>query len=182
MPLSKERLYTVEDIYNLPDGQRAELIDGQFYNMAPPSRKHQRLVGELCTVINNHIKRSGGRCEVDIAPFAVFLDKDQYTYVEPDISVICDPDKLTDRGCEGAPDWIIEIVSPSSRYMDYMTKLLKYKSAGVREYWIIDPAKNSILVYDFMHNETEMYTFSDTVRVGIYDDLYIDFSQIAPLI
>ncbi|MCD8325898.1 MAG: Uma2 family endonuclease [Lachnospiraceae bacterium] len=182
MPLPKEHLYTVDDIYNLPDGQRAELIDGQFYNMVPPSRKHQRLVTELCTVINNHIKANGGRCEADIAPFAVFLDKDQYTYVEPDISVICDPDKLTDRGCEGAPDWIIEIVSPASRHMDYMIKLFKYKSAGVREYWIIDPSKNRVMVYDFSHNETEVYTISDTVKLGIYDNVYIDFSQISLLI
>ncbi|MCD7863624.1 MAG: Uma2 family endonuclease [Lachnospiraceae bacterium] len=182
MPLPKEHLYTIDDIYNLPDGKRAELIDGQIYDMAPPSRKHQRIVTELCTAINNHIKRNGGHCEVDIAPFAVFLDKDQYTYVEPDISVICDPCKLTDRGCEGAPDWIIEIVSPASRRMDYMIKLFKYKSAGVHEYWIVDPAKNRVTVYDFAHDETEIYTFSDTIKVGIYEDLCIDFSQITPLI
>ncbi|MCD8225304.1 MAG: Uma2 family endonuclease [Clostridiales bacterium] len=182
MPLPEERLYTIDDIYNLPDGQRAELIDGRIYDMAPPGRKHQRLVGELFTIINNYIKGNDGRCEADIAPFAVFLDKDQYTYVEPDISVICDPDKLTDKGCEGAPDWIIEVVSPTSRRMDYMTKLFKYKSAGVREYWIIDPSKNRVMIYDFAHNETEVYTFSDMIKVGIYNDLYIDFSQIAQLI
>ncbi|MCD7751237.1 MAG: Uma2 family endonuclease [Lachnospiraceae bacterium] len=179
MPLPKERLYTVDDIYNLPDGQRAELIDNQIYDMAPPSRTHQKILLSLSRKIADYIDSRKGSCEVDIAPFAVFLDKDQYTYVEPDISVICDPDKLSDRGCEGAPDWIIEIVSPASRRMDYMIKLFKYKSAGVREYWIADPSKNRVTVYDFTHNETGDYTFSDTVKVGIYDDLYIDFSQIA---
>ncbi len=182
MPLPKEHLYTVDDIYSLPDGKRAELIDGQIYDMAPPSRKHQDILSFLHLAIGNYINQNKGNCRIYPAPFAVFLDKDQYTYVEPDISVICDPYKLTDSGCEGAPDWIIEIVSPASRRMDYMTKLFKYKSAGVSEYWIVDPSKNRITVYDFAHDETEIYTFSDTIKVGIYEDLYIDFAQIAPLI
>lgn len=108
---------------------------------APPNRGHQRIVGELYTIINNYIKKKNGRCEVDIAPFAVFLNEDDNNYVEPDISVICDEDKLNDRGCSGAPDWIIEVVSPSSRRMDYIIKLFKYRTAGVREYWIVDPEK-----------------------------------------
>ncbi|MCD7739536.1 MAG: Uma2 family endonuclease, partial [Lachnospiraceae bacterium] len=142
----------------------------------------QDILSFLHLTIGNYINQNNGNCKIYPAPFAVFLENDQYTYVEPDISVICDPDKLDDRGCNGAPDWIIEIVSPASRRMDYMTKLFKYKSAGVCEYWIVDPAKSRILVYDFAHNETEVYTFSDTIKVGIYDDLYIDFSQIALLI
>lgn len=126
MPLPRQnKEYTIDDIYTLPDGQRAELIDGQMYMMAPLSRKHQRIVLELSTIINNYMKRKGGACEVDIAPFAVFLNADDKNYVEPDISVICDRDKLTDKGCTGAPDWIIEIVSPGSRRMDYYTKLFK---------------------------------------------------------
>ncbi len=182
MPLPKEHLYTVDDIYNLPDGKRAELIDGQIYDMVPPNRQHQEILSFLHLAIGNYISQNKGICKIYSSPFAVFLDKDQCIYVEPDISVICDPYKLTDRGCEGAPDWIIEIVSPASRRMDYMIKLFKYKSAGVHEYWIVDPAKNRVTVYDFAHDETEIYTFSDTVKVGIYEDLYIDFSQIAPLI
>ena len=97
--------------------------------------------------------------------------------MEPDIAVICDPDKLDDKGCKGAPDWIIEIVSPGSRQMDYYTKLFKYRTAGVREYWIVDPTKNFILVYDFENNESEQYTLQDSVKVGIYDDLAIDFGR-----
>lgn len=179
MPLPEKQIYTIDDIYNLPEGKRAELIDGQIYDMLPPSRNHQRLVLELSTRINNYITSNNGPCEVDIAPFTVFLNKDSKNYVEPDISVICDKNKLTDKGCNGAPDWIIEIVSPSSRQMDYYTKLFKYRTAGVREYWIVDPMKKRTTVYNFEKNETEEYTFIDTIDVGIYPDFAIDFSEIS---
>ena len=180
--LAQEKIYTIDDIYNLPEGSRAELIDGQIYYMAPPTRRHQRIVGELFAAIREYINRKNGTCEVDIAPFAVFLNENDINYVEPDISVICDPNKLTDKGCFGAPDWIIEIVSPGSRRMDYYTKLFKYHTAGVREYWIVDPEKNRILVYDFESENTGDYSFADSVKVGIYDDLYINFSDIADLL
>lgn len=180
--LAQEKIYTIDDIYNLPEGSRAELIDGQIYYMAPPTRRHQRIVGELFAAIREYINRKNGTCEVDIAPFAVFLNENDINYVEPDISVICDPNKLTDKGCSGAPDWIIEIVSPGSRRMDYYTKLFKYRTAGVREYWIVDPEKNRILVYDFESENTGDYSFADSVKVGIYGDLYINFSEIADLL
>ena len=128
--------YTMDDIYALPDGERAELIDGKIYYMAPPNTKHQTLVMELSYQIKDYIKRNDGGCRVFPAPFAVFLNKDDKNYVEPDISMICDEKKITDKGCYSAPDWTIEIVSPSSRPMDYFTKLFKYRTAGVREYWI----------------------------------------------
>ncbi len=179
MPLSKTyEKYTTEDIYNLPDGQRAELIDGQIYYMAPPSRRHQRIILSLSRQIADYIDAKNGTCEVDIAPFAVFLNEDDKTYVEPDISVICDSGKLTDQGCKGAPDWIIEVVSPASRRMDYFTKLFKYRTSGVREYWLVDPIKNFVIVYNFDKSDSEQYTFADTIKAGIYDDLYIDFSTI----
>ena len=146
MPLPKGHTSTIEDIYALPDGTRAELIDGQIYYMAPPSRRHQQILGSLYRKIADYIDGKQGACEVDIAPFAVFLNDDDINYVEPDISVICDKNKLTDKGCVGAPDWIIEVVSPGSRRMDYYTKLFKYRTAGVREYWLVDPDKNRILV------------------------------------
>lgn len=146
--------YTIDDIYNLPDGQRAELIDGELYMMATPNRIHQRLVMEL------------------------FLNADDKLYFEPDISVICDKDKLTDEGCKGAPDWIIEIVSPSSRQMDYNKKLFKYRTAGIREYWIVDPMKQAIMVYNFEHDMFEEYSFYDKVKVGIYEGFEIDFAGI----
>ncbi len=179
MPLPKETTYTVEDIYNLPEGERAELIDGQIYYMAPtPSLAHQLISGEIATAIYNYIKAHKGKCKVLMAPFAVFLNKDDKNYVEPDISVICDPEKLNDKGCNGAPDWTIEIVSPSSKRMDYSIKLFKYRSAGVREYWIVDQAKDRIMVWNFENDDAEEYTFKDKVKAGIYPDLYIDFAEI----
>ncbi|MCM1182230.1 MAG: Uma2 family endonuclease [Roseburia sp.] len=176
--LSREELYNIDDIYSLPEGERAELIDGQIYYMAPPNTKHQRLSGRIYNVISNYIQSNNGSCEPFAAPFAVFLNGNDKTYVEPDISVICDKSKLTDKGCNGAPDWVIEIVSPSSRQMDYYKKLFQYRTAGVREYWVVDPDKQTITVYDFAHDTMEEYGFSDKVRVGIYEDLEIDFAQI----
>lgn len=181
-PSAQEKLYTIHDIYNLPEGSRAELIDGQIYYMAPPNRKHQTIARELFSSINSYIKSKDGSCESFFAPFAVFLDKDDKNYVEPDISVVCNPDKLTDKGCSGAPDWIIEIVSSSSRRMDYFTKLFKYRTAGVREYWIVDPDRKRITVYDFESEDIKDYTFLDSVKVNIYDDLCINFSDIAELL
>ncbi len=177
MPLPQEHIYTIDDIYNLPEGTRAELIDGQIYYMAPPSRQHQDVLSFLHLAIGNYIAQHKGDCKVYPAPFAVFLEKDDSKYLEPDISVICDKNKLDDRGCCGAPDWIIEIVSPGSRSMDYYTKLALYRSGGVREYWIVDPVKHTVLVYDMEHAAAPViYSFADTLKVNIYDDLEIDFS------
>lgn len=176
--LPKEVIYIIDDIYSLPNGKRAELIDGQIYYVAPPNKKHQRISFYLSRKIADYIDSKQGSCEVYLAPFAVFLNKDDKNYVEPDISVICNTSKLNDRGCNGSPDWIIEIVSPSSRQMDYFTKLFKYRTAGVREYWIVDFMKNLIITYNFDGETVEQYTFSDKVKVSIYNDFEIDFSKI----
>lgn len=176
MPLLQKECYTTEDIYALPEGTRAELIDGQIYYMAPPTRKHQDIAFALSRKIADYIDSKHGTCRTYIAPFAVFLNEDDKNYVEPDISVICDKSKLNDKGCVGAPDWILEIVSPGSRRIDYFTKLFKYRSAGVREYWIVDPDKNRILVYSFESEDTLDYSFTDSIPSGIYPDLTIDFS------
>ena len=178
MPLQNENTYTTDYIYSLPEGQRAELINGIVYNMAPPSRPHQEIVMNLSAEIRDYIKNNHGSCKVYPAPFAVFLNKDNKTYVEPDISVICDPGKLNEKGCQGAPDWVIEIVSPGSQRMDYMIKLFKYQTAGVREYWVVDQQKDRIIVYDFEKDDMNEYTFSDCVKVGIYEDFSIDFSKV----
>ena len=179
MPLPKELKYTIDDIYALPDGDRAELIDGKIYMMAPPSRMHQEIAGELFAVIRNHIKDKGGNCKPFIAPFAVFLSSDDKNYVEPDISVVCDTGKLTDQGCNGAPDWIIEIVSPSSQKVDYLTKLFKYRTAGVREYWIVNPMQKTVQVYSFEGKEDSVqYSFSDTIKSQIVDDLEICLTEL----
>lgn len=171
--LTKEKSYTTADIYAMPDGRRAELIDGQIYAMSPPGFTHQKISRELFFSIVNYVKKNGGDCEVLAAPFAVSLNNDDKNYLEPDISVICDPSKLDEQGCHGAPDWIIEIVSPSSRSRDYIKKMIKYNMAGVREYWIADHEKNRIIVYNFERNTMEEYSFGDNVPVGIYDDFFI---------
>lgn len=174
MEVSKqEKIYTIQDIYALPDGERAELIDGRIYYMAPPSTKHQRLLNFISTEINMYIRKNNGVCEVFPAPFAVFLNTDDSDYVEPDISVICTPDKLDDKGCHGAPDWIIEIVSSGNKAMDYFTKLFKYRTAGVREYWIVDPTKELVTVYRFEKETMEQYSFGENVPVGIYEGFSI---------
>lgn len=176
MSLAQERTYTIDDIYALPNGERAELIDGTIYYMAPPSRNHQRYIGALYRKISDYIEKNNGLCEVDLSPFAVFLNENDKTYVEPDICVICDKNKLTDKGCNGAPDWVIEIVSPGSKRMDYSVKLFKYRSAGVREYWIVDPDKNRIMVYYFETDFMEDYSFAENVQCNIFEDLEINFS------
>ncbi len=130
MGFAKTQQYTTDDIYALPDGKRSELINGQIYDMAPPNRIHQRLSFFLSRAIADFIDSKKGSCEVYPAPFAVFLNADNRNYVEPDISVICDKDKLDEHGCLGAPDWIIEIASPGTRCMDYGIKLFKYRTAG----------------------------------------------------
>ena len=94
-------------------------------------------------------------------------------YVEPDISVICDRNKINEKGCYGAPDWIIEIVSPSSRSMDYFRKLIKYRIAGVKEYWVVDPEKTLTTVYSFERDRMEEYPFGEAVPVGLYENFSI---------
>ncbi len=171
--LKKEDAYTVEDIYALPDGERAELIDGQIYYMAPPGWNHQKISMFLSKEISSYIEKNGGQCEVLAAPFAVFLNEDDRNYVEPDIAVICDQSKLDEKGCHGAPDWIIEIVSQSSKSRDYMIKLFKYRTAGVREYWIVDPGRQMVTVYGFEKETVELYSYGEAVPAGIYEDFSI---------
>lgn len=171
--LQGEEQYTTDDIYALPDGERAELIDGKFYNMAPPGTSHQKICGKLYQTIANYIDSHNGNCEIYAAPFAVFLNKDNINYVEPDISVICDSSKIDEKGCHGAPDWIIEIVSPGSKSMDYFTKLFKYRSSDVKEYWIVDPMKQRVTVYQFEKETTEDYSFGEKIPVGLYEGFSI---------
>ncbi len=168
MPLPKERIYTIDDIYALPDGERAELIDGQIYMMAPPNTRHQVIVGELYATIRNYIKSKSGSCKPYVSPFAVFLNEDNKNYVEPDLTVVCSPDKVDEKGCHGAPDWVIEVVSPATQSKDYGIKLFKYRMAGVREYWIINPLKGIVNVYDFENESgTGLYSFDDEIPVCI---------------
>ena len=178
MPQLKEKVFTSKDYWELPEGERAELIGGRLYAMAPPNRIHQKLLNELCNVLTNYVKAKGGVCEVYPAPFAVDLGADDKEWVEPDISVICDRKKLTERGCEGAPDFIIEITSPSSRKMDYTTKNALYAVAGVREYWIVDTAKERTTVYRYEEDAAPVVVpFGQDLTVGIYGDLTVVLAE-----
>lgn len=172
--------YTIEDIYALPDGVRAELIDGKLYYMASPTRTHQKITGEMHIAVANYIRSHEGECEVYIPPYAVYLNADNSIYVEPDLTVICDHSKSEEKGCVGAPDWIVEVVSPSSKRMDYSLKLFKYRTAGVREYWIINPEKRIVMVYSWNegHESVDMYSFEDEIPAGIYPDLRIRLADV----
>lgn len=138
------------------------------------------ILGFLYNRIANYIDSGSGPCEVYPAPFAVKLFDNRDDTVEPDISVICDPGRLTDQGCSGAPDWIIEITSPGNSAHDYVRKLNLYIGAGVREYWIVNPEKKKVVVYHLEDSDFDMdaYTFEDRVKVHIYDDFGIDFKEL----
>lgn len=163
MPLPKAHM-TAEDYWSLPRGQRAELIDGELWDLAAPSRAHQFVQAKLVSSLVSFIDEHHGNCQVYGAPFAVNLFSDDTTFLEPDVSVVCDHSKLSDRGCEGAPDFVIEIVSPSSRHMDYRTKQDLYDRAGVREYWVVDPSMSRTTVFRFESDPAPMiYSFDKPV-------------------
>ena len=170
--------YTIEDIMKLPEGQRAELINGRWYDMSAPSRVHQEIVMNLSSALHEYIKSNGGDCKVYPAPFAVFLNKDNRNYFEPDISVICDKSKLSDRGCEGAPDVVIEVASESTKSRDLFLKLNKYKDAGVKEYWVVDPLTNTVNCYEFNEKyetggELRIYNFDEEIPFITFPELMI---------
>lgn len=143
MALPKEKTYTIEDIYALPEGQRAELLDGRLYDMAPPNRIHQKLVNRLSQITTNYIDAKHGSCEVYPAPFAVFL------------------------------------TSPSDPGRDYNIKLFKYHTAGVREYWIVNPQKNVVSVFDFEKEQrSNQYNLNDDIPVCIYGDFIINIDKL----
>lgn len=177
MPFVRKQ-YEVEDILNLPKGQRAELLDGEMVMMASPTRTHQAILMWLSSAIFQTIQDKGGKCSVFPAPFAVFIKNDKRNYVEPDIVVVCDKDKLDEAGCHGAPDWIIEIVSPASEKLDYERKLGLYRESGVREYWIVDAANRMVTVHRLELGEQPVrYDFAERIKPSIYDSFEIDFSE-----
>ncbi len=150
---AKKEEYTIEDIYALPEGVRAELIDGEIYYMATPTRTHQKIVGEMYLAVAGFVRSHGGACEVYIPPYAVYLNADNSIYLEPDLTVIC---------------------------VDYLLKLFKYRTAGVREYWIINPEKRIVSVYSWIegHESADMYSFGDEIPSGIYPDLKIRLADV----
>lgn len=185
----KNKIYTYEDYLKFPEGERVELIDGEIIAMTPgPSRMHQRITGYIYRMIGNFLEQKGGPCEVYVAPFDVRLidegetDEKNKNTVQPDISVICDKLKLDDRGCKGAPDFIIEVVSPSNSSVDYVKKLFLYEKFRVREYWIVNHETQGVIVYrlssDYQYGEPLKYSFNDVISSAIFDGLTLCLKDI----
>lgn len=177
--------HTIQDYHALPDDQRTELFDGVFYDMSSPTVIHQRIIRSLCFQFEMFIRSNHGPCEVLPSPIDVQPDPDDdHTMLQPDILIVCDPNKITRKGIVGAPDFIAEIVSPSSIKMDYYRKAYKYETSGVREYWIIDPEKKTVLINRFHLNEPPLLLpLKGSVEVSIYDGkLLIDLDEIAACI
>ena len=179
----KQGEYTIEDRNALPEDHPYELIDGVIYNMASPALRHQSISGAIYRQLWNYVDSQGGDCIPFIAPTDVRLDRDERTMVVPDVFVICQPDDDrmdNDKYINGAPDLIIEVLSPSTRRKDMFTKLHKYEAAGVREYWIVDPNKEKVIVYIFgEESDVSLYGFDSEVPVGIYQGkCRIDFQRV----
>ena len=186
MPLPKEILFTYEDILTWEGPERCELIDGVPQLLASPSRVHQEVSGELFRQIATHLH--GKPCKVYAAPFDVRLfeedgntPEDVDTVVVPDISVICDKSKLDDRGCKGAPDFVIEILSPSTQRTDRLVKLNLYQKAGVREYWLADPSNKTIqvcLLENGVYRVAQIYTETDSAEIQTLGGIPVDLSMV----
>lgn len=165
--------YTIEDYLALPDSKRYELIDGVIYELAAPRVSHQIIAGFLFYQLMNCVEEhQPEHCYPYISPLDVQLDKDKKTMVQPDVIICCDPEQDSGVRIFGAPDFVAEVLSPSTRQRDLFLKLSKYKKAGVREYWLIDPNKQQVIVYLFFkEDDISFYRFDDTIPVGISDGM-----------
>ena len=178
----KQGEYTIEDYYAFPEDKRCELIDGVIYDMGTPTTIHQFLVLALAEKLHSHIRSRNGQCVIFNSPVSVQADpSDDKTILEPDVIVVCDRSKITRRSIVGAPDLVIEVLSPSTRKKDIGVKANVYERSGVREYWLVDPDGENVVVYRYGEEYTiNLYGFASPVPVGIFgDELTIDFSAIA---
>ncbi|MBR5047350.1 MAG: Uma2 family endonuclease, partial [Eubacterium sp.] len=178
---SANRLYTIDDYYALPDDQRVELIDGVFYDMGAPALIHQKILGDLYVLFRQCADQHNMPCEVYLSPCDVRLDMDNYTMVQPDLLVICREYDIHAIRYEGAPDLVVEILSPSTRSKDMFLKLYKYQNAGVREYWVVDPKHRKVIVHYFETDEyqSKTYDFDSEIPIEIsHGECSIDFSRI----
>ena len=167
---AENRLYTLEDYLRLPDDQRVELIDGVFYDMAAPTTIHQGVAGFLHKKFLDFVMENKGPCFPFISPVDVQLDCDDKTVVQPDVLVVCDRTKYKNGRVFGAPDLVIEVLSPSTRRKDMQLKMYKYAGAGVREYWMVDPDKKLVVQYDLEHlGIPAIYNFQSVIPVLIWD-------------
>jgi Uma2 family endonuclease len=182
-----EQTYSYADYVTWPEDERWEILDGVPYSLATPSRIHQEISGELFAQFHTYLK--GKPCRVYHAPFCVRLDvekndTDVKNVVEPDITIVCESTKLDDKGCKGAPNMIIEILSPSTGKRDKVTKFNKYEKAGVKEYWVVEPDLKLVSVFVLQSNgrygRPEMYTDENTLNVSIFPDLAIDLQSVFP--
>jgi Uma2 family endonuclease len=196
----KEGLFTYRDYLSWPEGERWELINGVAYDMSPaPSRRHQGVLMEFSTEFSLYFR--GHPCSVYFAPFDVILpspdqagsEEESDTVVQPDLIVVCDPSRLTKRGCTGAPDFVLEILSPSTAFKDMEDKLKLYERHGVREYWVLNPANDTLLVYAVPDDPAEasggttaprryrkpvLHTIGDVVAPRIFPELTIDLTRV----
>jgi Uma2 family endonuclease len=179
--------YTYGDYLTWNDDQRYEIIDGVVYNMVPaPSRRHQGISMELGRQLSNYLLDK--KCEVYVAPFDVRLpegnedNEDIMTVVQPDLVVVCDLDKLDERGCKGAPDLIIEIISPDSGGRDKKIKRDLYEKHGVKEFWLVNYDEKTVEVYllndNKQYDKSVIYTDEDILPVSIFNDLEIDLKLV----
>lgn len=187
VPAPKDR-YTFADCLTWSENERIEIINGEAVMMAPPTRIHQEILMELSRQLANFLE--GKKCKVYPAPFAVRLfekdgdtPEDVDTMVEPDISVVCDHDKLDKHGCKGAPDLVVEVLSPSTQRHDRLVKLDLYQRAGVREYWIVDPDSSTVQVFmlkaGYLHPH-EVYSEKDIAKVNVLDGCFIELAKVFP--
>jgi Uma2 family endonuclease len=186
-PAEKKRKLTYGDYLEWLDGERWELIDGEAFNMTPaPSRTHQKILLALADIFYKYLEDKP--CEVYVAPFDVRLpeadqpEKDITTVVQPDLTVVCDPAKLDEKGCLGAPDLIVEIISPSTAARDYIEKLALYERRQVPEYWIVHPVDKTVMVFQLNDNheygKPRIYAGDHQIQVGLFPDLVIDLRKI----
>ncbi|MFD2211915.1 Uma2 family endonuclease [Virgibacillus halophilus] len=187
----KERVYTYADYLSWPENERIEIIDGVPYLQAAPSRIHQEVLSDVHRQLANYLLDKDYK--VYPAPFHVVLDPENENaddarskYVlEPDISVVCDKEKLDDRGCKGSPDLIVEIISPSTARKDKIEKFHIYEQYGVQEYWMIEPKEKIVSVFSLQRNgkygRPELYTEEDQVEVSLFDDLVIKLDSVFDL-
>lgn len=182
---STKKKNSIREYYRLPNDHRVELFEGTFFDMASPSVIHQRIVKSLCFQLEMFIRSNKGSCELFPSPVDVQPDSnDDQTMLQPDVLIVCDSTKITRKGIVGAPDFIAEIVSPSSIKMDYYRKSYKYEASGVREYWIIDPEKKTVLINRFELNEPPLLIpLTGYAEVAIYDGkLKINLDEFAECI
>lgn len=180
-----EQRYSYADFQTWDESERWEIIDGVPYMQATPLRIHQEILVAILIQIANYL--TGKPCKVYPAPFCVRLDiekndKDVRNVVEPDITIVCDKSKLDEKGCVGAPDMIVEILSPSSGKNDKLIKFNKYEKAGVKSYWLVEPDQKLVSVFtlqpDGKYGRPDIYTDDDKVALSIFPDFEIDLESV----